>query len=195
MCWRCLRTSALTLDMMMMKRKEIVAAAVLTISVLCPSAALADGIDLVAYFSRTPCENVALAIPAVALLMFVNYGLNYLVIGLPARRLGSLPVRQVSRSLIWLTLLGQVADRLGAIPAGLLASLVADVLGLKGEGAWVAPLIGLNFVFSAISVALLAFVFTRRVWGLSLRHSIWISTGAGIVTNPAWAMGLWFLGT
>jgi hypothetical protein len=179
---------------MIMKRKGTIAVTVLTTSALCPCLALADGIDLVVYFSRTPCENLAVAIPVVVLLMLVNYGLNFLVIGLPARRLGSLPFRQVTRSLIWLTLLGQVADRIGAILAGLLAGLAAGALGLKGEGAWVAPLLTLNFVFSGISVGILAFVFTRRFWGLRLKHSLWISTAAGILTNPAWAMGLWFLG-
>jgi hypothetical protein len=166
---------------------------VVAVSVLCPSTVLADGIDVVAYFSRTPYGNLFFAIPVVAVLMLVNYGLNLLVIGLPARRLGSLPARQISCSLIWLTLLGQVADRIGAILAGLLAGAVPFLLGIQREGAWVVPLLTLNFVFSAISVAILAFVFTRRIWGLSLRHSVWISTGAAILTNPAWAMGLWLL--
>ena len=179
---------------MMMKRKGTIVVAVLTSSALWPCLALADGIDLVAYFSRTPYENVAVAIPVVVLLMLVNYGLNFLVIGLPARRLGSLPFQQVTRSLIWLTLLGQVADRIGAIVAGFLAGPVAGILGVKGEGAWVVPLVTLNFVFSGMSVGVLAFVFTRRFWGLRLKYCLWISTAAGIMTNPAWAMGLWFLG-
>ncbi len=155
---------------------------------------MADGIDVVAYFSRTPYGNLFFALPVVAVLMLVNYGLNFLVIGLPARRLGSLPVGQILRSLVWLTLLGQIADRIGAIFAELLTGIILFLLQIQREGAWVVPLLTLNFVFSAISVAILAFVFTRRMWGLSLRHSVWISTGAAILTNPAWAMGLWLLG-
>jgi hypothetical protein len=178
----------------MMKRKETIAVAVLTISTFFPGVALADGIDLVAYLSRAPCENVALAIPVAAVLMLVNYGLNFLVIGLPARRFGSLPVQQVWRPLIWLTLLGQGADRVGAILAGLLTGYVAGILGLTGEGAWAAPLLALNFLFSGVSVAVLVFICARRVWGLALRYSLWISIGAGVLTNPAWAMGLWFVG-
>ncbi|MCE9613964.1 MAG: hypothetical protein K8T26_06775 [Lentisphaerae bacterium] len=176
-----------------MKRRSALSVGLVAFGTLCPSAALADGIDLVAYFSRTPCEDVALAIPLVALLMVVNYGLNFLVVGLPARRLGSLPISRILRSLIWLTMFGQAADRIGAILAALLAGLVAGVLGLKGEGSWVAPLLVMNFVFAGIGVGILAFVFAKRIWGLSFRHSIWIATGAGILTNPAWAMGLWFL--
>jgi len=171
----------------------MVALVALTTTMLYPWAALADGIDLVAYFSRTPCENIVLAIPIAALLMLLNYGLNYLVIGLPARRLGSLPVRQVLRSLIWLTLLGQVADRIGAFLAILLADPMTSVLGLEGEVIWLV-IWAFNFIFSAIGIALLAFVFARFVWRLSVANSLVISSAAGILTNPAWAMALWSLG-
>ena len=164
------------------------------IATLFPREALADGIDLVAYFSRTLCENIALAIPVAVLLMLVNYGVNFLAIGWPALRLGSLPIHSIARSLVWLTLFGQIADRVGAVLAGFLVGPITEVLGLTGEGAWVVPLLVMNFLFGAISVGILTFVFTRRLWGLSIQHSVWISIGAGILTNPAWAMGLWFLG-
>jgi len=178
----------------MMKRNETIALVLIATGLLCPTVVFADGIDLVSYFSRTPCENVALAIPLVLLLMFVNYAVNFLVIGLPAIRFGSLPFDRIARSLIWLTLFGQVADRIGAVLSGLLVDPVTNFLGLTGEGAWVAPLLGLSFVFSALSVGVLAFVFTRYRWRLSRKQSIYISVAAGIVTNPAWAMGTWFFG-
>jgi hypothetical protein len=177
-----------------MKRNETIAPVLIAIGVFCPTLVFADGIDLVAYFSRTPCENIALAIPLVFLLMGVNYALNFVVIGLPAHRFGSLPLNRISRSLIWLTLFGQVADRIGAVLSGLLVDPVTNFLGLTGEGAWVAPLLGMTFIFSALSVGLLAFVFARYRWTLSRKHSLGISVAAGILTNPAWAMGTWFLG-
>ena len=168
--------------------------AVLAICCIWPHAVIADGIDLVAYFSRTPYENVLIAIPVVLLIMLANYGLNFLVIGLPAKRLGSIALRRISLSLIWLTILGQVADRIGALLAGVLADPVVDLLGLSGEGAWAIPLLGLSFIFSALSIALLAFSFAKYKWNLSMKHSLCISAAAGILTNPAWAMGLWTLG-
>jgi hypothetical protein len=74
-----------------------------------------------------------------------------------------------------------------------LADPVTSLFGLTGEGAWVAPLLGLSFVFSAFSIALLVFIFAKYRWNLSKKQSICISIAAGILTNPAWAMGLWFL--
>jgi len=89
---------------------------------LLPTVLLADGIDLVATFSRTPSESFGTAIPMVLLLMIANYALNFVVIGL------------------------------------------------------------------------LTFTFTRFRWRISLKHSVFISMTAGLLTNPAWAMGTWFLG-
>ena len=62
---------------MQMKRKLRMAVAVVAVSALCPSAVMADGIDVVAYFSRTPYGNLFFALPVVAVLMLVNYGLNF----------------------------------------------------------------------------------------------------------------------
>lgn len=167
--------------------------AAIALCALCPALGYADGIDLIAYFSRTPCENALGALPVAALLMLANYGLNYVAIGVPVLKISQRPARQVSRDLIWLTLLGQIADRLGAVLAGLLTTPVMNMFGLKGEGAWAAPLLGMNFFFSAISIAIIVFAFAWRKWELPLRHSAWVSIAAGLVTNPAWSMGLWFM--
>lgn len=78
--------------------------------------------------------------------------------------------------------------------AGFLVGFVLHVFGLTGEGAWAVPLLTFNFVFSGFSLGVLTFVFTRRGWGLCVIHCLWISTAAAILTNPAWAMALWFLG-
>jgi len=171
-----------------MKRNDSIAPVLIAMFLLRPTVLLADGIDLVAYFSRTPSESFGTAIPMVLLLMFANYALNFVVIGLPSIRFGSIPLKQIERSLIGLTLLGQVADRIGALLSGLLVRPVTNLFGLTGEGAWALPLLGLNFFFSAISIGLLTFAFTRFRWRLSLKHSVVISITAGLLTNPAWAM-------
>ncbi len=145
---------------MIMNRKEIMA--LIITRAMTPWMVLADGIDLVSYFLRTPCDNVMAAIPIALLLMAANYGLNFVVIGLPAQRIGSVSVQQMSRSLIWLTLWRQIADRIGAVLADSLTGLVTEILGLKGEGAWAAPLLGLNFIFSAISIAIIVFAFAIK---------------------------------
>jgi hypothetical protein len=176
-----------------MKRAKTARFALVILAGLWPAAAQADGIDLVTYFSRAPTESIALALPAVALLMLANYGLNFLVLGLPACRFGGLEKKRVAYSLIWLTLLGQAADRLGAVLAGFLAGVVASALRLEGEGSWFIPLLALNFAFSGLAIAALVFVFGRLVWSLSLGQSAGLSVAAGVLTNPAWAMGLWFL--
>jgi hypothetical protein len=177
-----------------MKRSKTARFFLAILAGLWPAAAQADGIDLVPYFSRAPTNSIALALLAVALIMLANYGLNFLVIGLPACRFGKLEKKRVARSLVWLTLLGQVADRVGAVLAGFFAGVVASALRLEGEGSWLIPLLALNFAFSGLAIAALVFVFGRFVWSLSLGHSAALSVAAGILTNPAWAMGLWFLG-
>ena len=166
----------------------------LTVGCIWPYAVLADGIDLVTYFSRTPYKNLSLAIPMGLLIMIANYGLNFFIIGLPAKRLGNLTLGRISRSLIWLTIFGQVADRIGAVLAVFLTDPITDLFDLSGEGDWAIPLVGLNFIFSALSIALLVFAFTKYRWNLSIKHSLCISVTAGILINPAWAMGLWSLG-
>jgi hypothetical protein len=53
----------------------------------------------------------------VILWMLVNYALNFVVIGLPAVKIGPAAIRTVASGMVLLTLLGQVADRLGAMLA------------------------------------------------------------------------------
>src|SRR5437773_2037076 len=85
---------------------------------LFPVVALADGIDLVPYFTRVGFHNSVLVVCLlIVLFMVVNYLLNFIFIGFPAMRLGNADVRIVTRDLIFLTLAGQIADRLGALLA------------------------------------------------------------------------------
>ncbi len=120
-------------------------------------------------------------------------GVDLLVIGWPAIGLGRAPPGQVARGLVGLTVLGQVADRVGAICAGLIVEPVVRLLGLVGEAAWAAPLLIMNFLFSGIAVGILALYFLRRRWRLSSRLGWGIATAAAVLTNPAWVIGTWFL--
>ena len=153
----------------------------------------ADGIDMVSYLTRVGwAQSLPSLIGYVALLMLANYILNFLVIGLPALRAGPPRLRSVAVGLIGLTVLGQLADRLGALVAAFGADPLASALGFSGEGAWLWPLLSLNFLFSGIAVGALARYFTRRRWHVAPRTSWAISAAAAIITNPAWAFGLWF---
>lgn len=153
----------------------------------------ADGVDMEAYLTRVGRHSVPVTLCLLLLLFTINYGLNFLVIGLPAIKFSNHPKRSITFELVWLTLLGQLADRLGAILSGFGAVPIAMGLNLKGEGAWVLPLIGLNFVLSGIAVFGLVLFFLRRRWSIRGRRSVFIALSAGIITNPAWVMATWFL--
>ena len=154
----------------------------------------ADGVDLLPYLTRVGAHGSVLWVGAmVVLLMAINYVLNFLVIGWPAIHVGPPDLPTVAKSLVWVTLLGQVADRVGAVVAGFAAGIVAELLGFRGEGGWVIPLLVLNFIFSGVAVAAVALFFLRRRWRVSASSSVLIATMAAFVSNPAWALvGLFF---
>ena len=162
---------------------------------LLTSSARADGIDLVPYLTRVGGYGHSFYYIAAMVLVFmvVNYLLNFLVIGLPLIRLGSISATTVATGLIAFTLLGQIADRAGAVLAGLLTAPITAIFRLQGEGAWVAPLIILNFLCSGIAIVALALYFLRRRWRIPPRLSWIIALAAGLLTNPAWVIGLWFI--
>ena len=81
---------------------------------------------------------------------------------------------------------------IGALLAGFLTGSVTAIFKLQGEGAWVAPLLILNLLFSGLAVVGLAFYFLRR-WRIRGRISWIIAAAACLITNPAWALGLWFI--
>jgi hypothetical protein len=114
-------------------------------TVLAAPRAFADGIDLVPYLARIGHgHSTAGVIGLVILWMLVNYALNFVVIGLPAVKIGPAAIRTVASGMVLLTLLGQVADRLGAM----LAVMAMVPLDLEFGGlvfSWL--LLGLNFLF------------------------------------------------
>ena len=162
----------------------------LTFFALACSPVIADGIDLVWYFTRTGNDQQSMIsiFGTIALLMLANYALNFVVIGLPAIKVGAVRVRLIATGLVWLTLLGQLADRVGALIAALLSDPLAAMLGLDGMESWILLLLVLNFLFSGIAIGVLAFYFLRRRWHIGRGISWAIACVAAIVTNPAWAI-------
>jgi len=166
---------------------------VLAAVILQPVVARADGFDVVWFFTRVPEWDLhpIRGVLALAALMAANYLLNLLVIGLPAMKLGT-PRARVGRDLIGFTLLGQVADRLGAILGGMslyfLAPKSESEVGLVILAALVA-----SFLLSGLFIGLLARHYLTRRWKLTGRAVPWIVTAAALLTNPAWAMATAYL--
>jgi hypothetical protein len=155
--------------------------------------ARADAIDLVPYFTRVPGgHSRPVVVGLVVVLMLVNYGLNVLVVGLPAFKASPASARTILLGLAWMTLWGQLADRAGAFLALLSADGLAGLLRVDGEGAWFVPVLGMNFLFSGLAVGVLALYFLRRRWQVARRTAWLTALAAGIITNPAWAIGPWF---
>lgn len=150
--------------------------------------AFADGIDVVPYLARVGHgRSVIGIIGLVSLWMLMNYALNLVVIGGPAVKLGPATVRSVATGMVLLTLLGQVADRLGAIVA--VIAMVPLPIEFGGM-VFVSLLLGLNFLFSDVAVGFLALYFLRRRWHVLPRPAWAIAGVAAILTNPAWAIYL-----
>jgi hypothetical protein len=120
--------------------------------------------------------------------MVANYALNFLVIGIPVLKVHSVPVRSVATDLIVLTVLGQLADRLGAI----LALIV--LLPYTASISFFWPLLALNFLFSGIAVGALALYFLLGEWHVRSRAAWAIAVAAAIFTNPAWVLWLLAIG-
>jgi hypothetical protein len=116
----------------------------------------------------------------VALAMLANYVLNLLVIGIPARKFGGESVMSILVGTIFLTVAGQVADRIGWI---LTVILTVMFFGMNYNG----PLAYLlAFVGCGAPVAAVALFFLRHVWFVPARPA-WIITGAaGVLTNSCW---------
>jgi hypothetical protein len=161
---------------------------VLLTIVLTPVYSFADGIDLAPFLTRV---GKPLSIPGtmgvIALFMLANYVLNLFVIGLPAIRYGNVSFALVSRGMVSLTILGQLADRVGGILATLAIGLV-PIYSLFDEWEW--PLVILNFLFSGVAVGALALCYLRRRWGVSGRRGWPIAIAAAVLTNPVWMLFL-----
>src|SRR6266536_3516344 len=145
----------------------------LVAALLCvvPASLFADGLD-VGWFARVPMmefHSAAYITAVILAAMFANYVLNFLVIGLPAIFWGGALVRPVTIGLIVLTILGQVADRVGA-GLGLLSGIVVNSIPVI----WIS-----NLIYSGLAIFLLARWFLKR-WSVSHTARWKIALAAGI---------------
>jgi hypothetical protein len=156
---------------------------------LLPAVARADALDVGGFVLRYRGDN---AFPVILLkcagLLVLNYAANLVVIGLPAILWQRRAKGTVAKDLIWLTLLGQVADRIGAV-AALVVVLCCGGVPLSLEEAAIAAVIA-TFVVSAVAVYLLTFHFAHRRWKIEKRPGSYISTATAILCNPAWSLFL-----
>jgi len=174
--------------------KKTASVAAIVWSLLGCAVARADGIDLVPYLTRVNGEHsIAALVGLITTMMMVNYLLNLLVIGWPSIRLAGVPFGRAAKGLVGFTFLAQVADRIGALCAGFLAGPLAAFFMPEGEGAWVIPLLVLNFLLSGLAVAALTLYLVGRRWRVTGGTKWGIVLSAAVLTNPAWALGLCFL--
>jgi hypothetical protein len=154
--------------------------------------ARADGIDVAAFVAGglVPGRGIAL-VGMIALAMVLNYVINFVIVGIPAIKLGGMDARSVARGLVILTLLGQLADRIGLLAGVLIAIPLENTLGIKGEGSFVIPLIASSALCAGIAVGALVYHFVRRRWHVPSRPSWMIAVGAAILTNPVWMLIAW----
>jgi hypothetical protein len=151
--------------------------------------AFADAFDIPAYLARFNTWNHSTAgICGLVLgLAAIDYLWNLLVIGLPCMRICAIRRKRLLLDVGLLTLLGQVADRLGAVIALTLVTArpIADLLVRRNAwGLWHWVLLG-NLACSGAAIGLLVWLFVRKKWGGTRRAALIMATVAAIVTNPA----------
>ncbi|HNX31261.1 MAG TPA: hypothetical protein PKM35_06615 [Holophaga sp.] len=123
----------------------------------------------------------------ITVVMIFNYLLNLLVIALPSRKASPHTFRKLVYETIGITLIGQIADRVGAFLAILSVDLLIQFFNLHGEK-WALPLILINFFFPAVVIFFVVFFFTSHRWLVPRAIAITISIVAAFVTNPSWAL-------
>ena len=167
------------------------------IALLSAASAHADGLNS-SYFVRFDSDDHSWAYfwTVLTLIMLVNYVLNFIVIGAPAVWKASSSMKTVSMGLVVLTILGQVADRVGAFAAIFISMpltalfnvfIRSPVPGLEnpafGYGIFTA-----NLLCSGIAVGFLAWWFLRKRWSVPQSLSWKIALAAAVLTNPAWIL-------
>ncbi len=132
--------------------------------------------------------SVFVIIGLVILLMGINYGLNFVFIGLPAMKLGSIALKPMIKDMFYLTLLGQIADRVGLMLAFLFTTKDFYYL-LHGRTVTVdpdGPIFLWEFVCAAIAIAALVLYFSFLRWRLRLGKALLVTLCAVIFTNPVY---------
>jgi hypothetical protein len=168
--------------------------------------AFADGFDVASYLARVNTYNHSTgAICGLILaLAAIDYVWNLLIIGLPSMSICAVGPKKIILDLVTLTILGQVADRLGAVIAFILLGPIPFTLAERipftlaeripflyvDLGVYDIRLVLSNFVCSGIAIALLVWFFVRKRWGGSTRSALVMAIVAAIATNPMISMFL-----
>ncbi|MGO9094808.1 MAG: hypothetical protein ACLQGV_06250 [Bryobacteraceae bacterium] len=147
--------------------------------------AFADVIDEVGYLTRVNARghSVEEVCGLVLALAAINYVWNLLVIGLPCLRLCAVGRKRLLLDVGLITVLGQAADRLGAVISYALARLLASLLSFSLDG-FVLLVVLANFVCSGAAIGCLVWFFVRKKWGGSSRAALVMAIVAAIATNP-----------
>lgn len=141
----------------------------------------ADGLDVYAWVVRLPPgSSAAVVLASITGILLLDYALNFLVIGWPASRWSDVGTRKVARDLVVLTLLGQLADRAGAI--------LGLILAMPAQEYWV--FLAANFACTSVLIGWLVARFARKRWGLSGGRVAWLCVPAAVLTNPMLPLGL-----
>ena len=176
------------------KRICFTACAALVLSPL----ARADGLDS-SYFVRFNSLDHSWSYfwSVLTLIMLANYALNFVVVGMPAILRASAQPRSVALGLIVFTILGQLADRIGAY-AGIFVSVpiwatLSKLFPSQSHGGLGSPVFGYslfaaNLLCSGIAVGALALFFLRKRWKVPKPLSWKIALAAAVLTNPAWIL-------
>jgi hypothetical protein len=135
-------------------------------------------------------SNVFVVLVAIVAMLLVDFALNGLVVGWAAKRWSGLDKRTLIADLIRLTLLGQVADRAGAVLGLILGALTDPLYPHHGEASYFVPFLVANFVCTSIFIFGLVGWFARARWKLSWKRTCVLGTLAAIFTNPIWALVL-----
>jgi hypothetical protein len=160
-----------------------------------PSSARADGIDIGWFLTRVggwrhnPMLSAALALTLLAF----NFALNLLVIGKPATPAWTENRSALAIHMVAFTLIAQVVDRLCGLVGLFLGMALVSAFGARGEtvlGAGFTAGLGFNFALSGTGVALPAHQYMTRLWKTPSPRARTIALRAGLITNPAWAIGL-----
>jgi len=115
-----------------------------------------------------------------------------LVIGLPALKMGA-ALGLVAGDLVGFTLLGQIADRLGAVLGPVLGAIVCEIARVSGKRQLVLAFdigIALNFVLAGLFIGLLARWYLLRHWSVTGRGVVVVAWAAAVFTNPIWGVAV-----
>jgi hypothetical protein len=162
---------------------------------LTPSLARADGFDVGWLLTRASGweRHPVRALTLMVVLMLVNYGLNFLVIGVPASKASQRRSSSLATGLIWYTFLAQGIDRMAFTMSIMMGMMLASMFEIQGEavlGVGATIGLGLNFIVAGTGIGGLALAMMTGRWDVPAKSARKIAISAAILTNPGWIIML-----